>query len=417
MSFVKREYSPRQTVITSENLNDIQDELIRLEQDKYAKPEGGIPKTDLAAEVKTSLGKADTALQEHQPLTDYRTAAAQDEIDQAQDTEINDLHESKAPVIINSASGAIANFTDGAENMPVRKLVANIDPVQAAGTPSPENPLPISGWTGAEIEQRGKNIVDVLNDPLKPDKGWSSSGNGSSALRYSSIENAYYTTTSRQLNYIFKPEGTCTVSFYAKRRATSGNATRSGFDGVQTNRFPPLVDGYTDEFKRYTATYTVKSGNRFFLILYGGIYIKDLQIEFGSATDYEPYTVNPISVTFPAEAGTVYGGTLTINEDGSGELRTRPEHYSYNGETLVGPWLSSMDVYADGATPTIGAQVVDLGGEETVYQLTDQQAIDTLYGTNNIWADCGDVEVTYRADTKLYIDNKIAEAIAAALNA
>lgn len=29
MSFVKREYSPRQTVITSENLNDIQDELIR----------------------------------------------------------------------------------------------------------------------------------------------------------------------------------------------------------------------------------------------------------------------------------------------------------------------------------------------------------------------------------------------------
>ena len=30
MSFVKREYSPRQTVITSENLNDIQDELIRV---------------------------------------------------------------------------------------------------------------------------------------------------------------------------------------------------------------------------------------------------------------------------------------------------------------------------------------------------------------------------------------------------
>ncbi len=81
MSFVKREYSPRQTVITSENLNDIQDELIRLDEAKYEKPAGGIPKTDLTDEVKTSLGKADTALQQHQPLTAYRTAAAQDEID------------------------------------------------------------------------------------------------------------------------------------------------------------------------------------------------------------------------------------------------------------------------------------------------------------------------------------------------
>ena len=36
---------------------------------KYSKPEGGIPKTDLAAAVQTSLGKADTALQSHQKVT------------------------------------------------------------------------------------------------------------------------------------------------------------------------------------------------------------------------------------------------------------------------------------------------------------------------------------------------------------
>jgi hypothetical protein len=35
--------------------------------------------------------------------------------------------------------------------------------------------------------------------------------------------------------------------------------------------------------------------------------------------------------------------------------------------------------------------------------------LTTLYGTNNIWANTGDVEVTYPADTKLYIDRKIAE--------
>lgn len=39
----------------------------------YSKPSGGIPKSDLAADVQTSLGKADTALQQHQSLAGYAT--------------------------------------------------------------------------------------------------------------------------------------------------------------------------------------------------------------------------------------------------------------------------------------------------------------------------------------------------------
>ena len=50
------------------------------------------------------------------------------------------------------------------------------------------------------------------------------------------------------------------------------------------------------------------------------------------------------------------------------------------------------------------------------YTLTPTE-IRTLLGTNNIWADTGDVSMDYRADTKLYIDNKITAAVAAALNA
>lgn len=38
---------------------------------KYEKPSTGIPKTDLASAVQTSLGLADTALQEHQSLSNY----------------------------------------------------------------------------------------------------------------------------------------------------------------------------------------------------------------------------------------------------------------------------------------------------------------------------------------------------------
>jgi hypothetical protein len=50
------------------------------------------------------------------------------------------------------------------------------------------------------------------------------------------------------------------------------------------------------------------------------------------------------------------------------------------------------------------------------YQLTESEIsgiLSTLYGTNNIWSSTGDTEVTYPADTKLYIDGKIADAIAA----
>jgi len=54
------------------------------------------------------------------------------------------------------------------------------------------------------------------------------------------------------------------------------------------------------------------------------------------------------------------------------------------------------------ANPT---QVVYELAEPQTIQLTPQE-VTSLLGENNISADCGDVEVTYRADTKLYIDEQ-----------
>lgn len=93
------------------------------------------------------------------------------------------------------------------------------------------------------------------------------------------------------------------------------------------------------------------------------------------------------------DAGTVYGGTLDVV---SGVLKARPYISSYNGETLVGPWVSSMDAYTPGGTPTTGAQVVDMGGAETTYNLTPQE-VNTLVGANNVWSDSGDVTIKYHA--------------------
>ena len=96
------------------------------------------------------------------------------------------------------------------------------------------------------------------------------------------------------------------------------------------------------------------------------------------------------SMDWTSPAGTVYAGSADIV---TGDIKAAPYYASYNGETLVGPWVSSMDVYDPEGTPTTGAQVVDLGGTMTQYHITGQDII-TLVGDNYIWSDSGDVTIT-----------------------
>lgn len=106
-----------------------------------------------------------------------------------------------------------------------------------------------------------------------------------------------------------------------------------------------------------------------------------------------PTAVNTYSVTF-ADHGTVYGGTVDLV---SGKLTVEEwgNIASYNGENITEPWLSSMDVYSAGATPTTGAQVVyKLATPPLEYALSPQQ-IETLQGENNVWSDAGEISLTF----------------------
>ena len=134
-----------------------------------------------------------------------------------------------------------------------------------------------------------------------------------------------------------------------------------------------------------------------------------VQIESGSsATAWTPYSnICPISgltglsvyvsptqdpddattyaVDWTTEAGTVYGGT---DEVVGGVLTDEwAEIPSYNGETITEPWLSSMDEYAPGATPTTGAQVVYKLATPLTYQLTPIQI--AALTENYVWASNG----------------------------
>lgn len=74
----------------------------------------------------------------------------------------------------------------------------------------------------------------------------------------------------------------------------------------------------------------------------------------------------------------VYAGYVNAN---TRELYLRPVYEEYDGEELVGPWMSSFDPYDEDTTPTVGAFVIDFGGELTSFVITPfmlQTLLDSL---------------------------------------
>ena len=93
-----------------------------------------------------------------------------------------------------------------------------------------------------------------------------------------------------------------------------------------------------------------------------------------------------------------------------------PDNEVFSNETSV---FVSASQYSDASAFKSAMSGVQLAYELAnliTVQLTANE-ISTLLGQNNIWSDVGDVDVTYCADTKLYIDQKLATAIANTLNA
>jgi hypothetical protein len=153
-----------------------------------------------------------------------------------------------------------------------------------------ENICPISGWTGCEVNRTGKNLL--------PTQQISKSGN------------LYYIGTSASDYYFFK-KGTYAVSHsgtnaYMYWRKEGTDANNIIHSNVSTGTFT-----LNEDCRIRIWFYSTEANANF----------TDIQIELGStATDYEPYQGETYSITFPSSAGTVYGGTLTVNKDGTGEL-------------------------------------------------------------------------------------------------
>ena len=333
-----------------------------------------------ADEARSAQAAAESARNDVETAVESVTGSAAQIQSHKQDIdELKSAVNKKAPVIIDTASGAIASFEDGADGMPIKALTVNIEPAQSgSGDPSPTNVRPISGWTGCNVTRTGKNLLDI-------------NAVTSGAVDHNTGEVIPNTNNKVTPLISCEPNTTYVVSGFER--------------AIRPKYYRSTIEYIGEAASTTSSTFTTPADCHFMRIQ--GINIAwsgavNPQLELGStATDYEPYQGDTYNITFPSpDPGTVYGGTLDVT---AGVLTVdRANIASYSGETLPGKWISDRDVYAAGTIPTTGAQVVYELATPIEITLTPTQ-IDTLLGTNNIWADCGTVSVDYPADTKLYI--------------
>jgi hypothetical protein len=218
------------------------------------------------------------------------------------------------------------------------------------------NICPISGWDEANVRVVGKNWLNANTS-------------------YNVVADSTWINTSCDL-----PIGTYTFSYKASRK--NGQIT---FNVYNANDERILnIGGISNSDPKITFTINER-GARISSYSNSTLTISDLQIELDSTvTTYEPYNGQTYTIDLD---GTRYGGKLDVV---SGIVTPAPYYASYNGEALTGEWISDRDKYEVGTTPTIGAQVVNIGASDTPVSLTPT-IIKSLQGENNLFADSGEV--------------------------
>lgn len=397
----------------------------------YTKPPQGIPASDLASGVIPSVSDGTTftpsvssegviswtndggrtnpqSVNIKGPQGDDYVLTEQDKEDIAEEV-LSDIGV-VAPTMTKFVSSGLVSIDDGSNGVPLESCVVTIEPVQSgSGDPASDNVRPISGWTGAKVRRSAENLVDVTKDTV--------------ALRGSYTLNNGVITSSSSVSHIgvLIPIKSG-VRYNVGLTRTAGGAS---YSRIYTFTSRPITLSSASEYSEYSrkihaesvsengsinVSFTAQDNEAWLFI---GMYkssaamafsISDIYANVDGASEFAAYQGNTYDISFPSEAGTVYGGTLDIR---NGTLTVdRGNIASYNGETLPGEWISDRDVYAAGTSPTTGAQVVYELAEPIVYSLTPTE-ITTLLGINNIWADCGDVRVEYFVDTKAYINHKL----------
>lgn len=193
-------------------------------------------------------------------------------------------------------------FDDGADDIPVKELIVNLEPKQeGTGDPSPSNVRPITGFDGVTVKRTGKNILKIEGT----------------------------TTTTGDITFTVNNNGTITVN---------GTATANAWFTVQIIQKAFNADMYLSgcHSQNENIRIQVNIDNRAYqctdepIFIQAGKVIDTVLIRIASGTTVNNEVFDPMlrvadstpyfsayrgqeySITFPSSVGTVYGGTLNM---------------------------------------------------------------------------------------------------------
>ena len=334
---------------------------------------------------------------------------------------------------VKTVTGSIVSIAD-AKAAAARSILVSIVPSQT-GTPSPDNVIPITGLTGADVWDDPVYGGLVVWNQRCGTGGSSSTGGG---VTYTNNGDGTWTLTNNGTATNRKQIGSPSIAanhiIYMRHGADidgssstfgvsisnsggslqstynrDGGLFRVGSNGM--NQFsirtfssfvppegglvlcPQLFD-LTTMFgeAKAEAIYAMENGRDYFLDLFPKHYYaynNDGNLKTVSEVNVDPYRHAAFDF-----GGTIYGGTLNVT---TGKLTvTHASIASYAGEAINEPWLSSMDVYTAGGTPTTGAQVVYPLTTPTEVTLTPTEVVLFL-GANNVWSNGGNTTLSYVA--------------------
>ncbi len=229
----------------------------------------------------------------------------------------------KADIIISSAEGTVASFSDGAEYDAV-SLIAHFEPVQeGSGDPSPVNKREIIPWTGLDIKSCSAQLTP-LDDIENPNEYYKP--NSTRRVVYNATEKAFILEGSAGVVYsnhacipnanqntarLWVADTDITITVYVEyKNVNSPYGIRIYKNGSTLVR---TIISNDSVWHTHAETISLAKGEYLTLLVYQDYYWRNLRVIFGSSANVlEPYVGATTHISWQTEAGEVFGGYVDV---------------------------------------------------------------------------------------------------------
>lgn len=336
---------------------------------------------------------------------------------------------------VQTGSGSIVTIDNADGDIGFKSLVADIEPIQSgSGTPSPTNVRPISGWDKVKVAKTGKNLLDsslcvertaygttttvnidgsisLVGTTTGVNRWWSPNDSLSIPLKAGT-----YTASPNNMGISTTTAGIKTGTFTLTEDTVINNARFVLANGQTYNEviYPQLEAGSSaTAYEPFGDTYTTALGRTVYKgtldVVSGLLTVTHLAVDMGTlswtamagqgGSIYYMRTTDLASTIYRVSSSdvvadlysdayvakknnTIYAGVVGVASTASGYVTVYDDRYNT---------ASSASAFKTAVT---GQTLVYPLATPQTYQLTPEE-VDLLLGTNNIWADSGDITVQY----------------------